>query len=116
MITEILDDVANSVIESVTQDLSNPETIAMLRESLDEAVIRITGINIRNPFIYPHYTKMIEQYQEQLLELVGIAVSNPPESIDTTAEVIKEEVGNKVDSLADKLKKRLTAKESNHDQ
>ena len=111
MFEEMFESIVDEVVSSLQKDLNNPETIEVLRETLDDTVIRITGINIRNPFIYPHYSKVIEKYQDSVLELLGLAVSNPPESIDTTAEFLKEEVNNKVDSLANRLKQRLNEKE-----
>ena len=46
------------------------------------------------------------------MQHVGLALSNPPDSIDATAEVVKEEVGSKVDAFAEKLKAKMAAKKS----
>ena len=112
MINEILDSIVDELVEAVKQDLMDPLTISQLRDKIDETVICVTGINIKHPFIYPHYQKFIQGYQEQFLELLGIVVSDPPQSIDTSAEFIKEEVSSKVDTFADKLKKKLQQKEN----
>lgn len=113
-INDFFDNIVNEVIEALVMDLSDPLTISTLREKIDDAVICLTGINIRNPLIYPYYQSIFNKYQENFLEILGIVISNPPESIDTTKEFIKEEVSAKVDTFADKLKKRLASKENNH--
>lgn len=107
MINEILDNIVEDVVLAIKEDFSNPETIDMIKEKIDDTIIHILGVNIRHPFIYPHYRKFIQQYQDQLIELLGIVVSDPPNSIDTSREFVKEEISSKVDSLADKLKKKL---------
>lgn len=107
MINEILDNIVEDVVLAIKEDFSNPETIDMIKEKIDDTIIHILGVNIRHPFIYPHYRKFIQQYQDQLIELLGIVVSDPPNSIDTSKEFVKEEISSKVDSLADKLKKKL---------
>ena len=113
-IDDFLDNIIDEVVEAIKQDLSDPLVISNLRDKIDDTVSCVTGINVRNPFIYPYYQSVFNQYQQSFLEILGIAVSNPPESIDTTKEFIKEEVSEKVDTFADKLKKKLASKENNH--
>lgn len=110
MIDEILDNIVDEVVNAIKSDLMDPLTLTQLRDKLDDTVICISGINIRHPFIYPYYQKFIQQYQNQFIELLGIVVSDPPNSIDTSKEFIKEEINSKVDSFADKLKKKLQNK------
>lgn len=110
IVDDFLGQIVDEVATAVQSDLSNPDTVALLRETIDQLVMQVTHINVKNPFIYPHYNKVIEKYQNQVLEVLGIATSNPPESVDETASYIKEEVTTKVDSFADRLKKRLEAK------
>ena len=107
MINEILDNIVDEVVLAIKEDFSNPETIELIKEKLDDTIIHILGVNIRHPFIYPYYNKIIQQYQNQVIELLGVVVSDPPNSIDTSKEFIKEEISSKVDSFADKLKKKL---------
>lgn len=107
MIDDVLNGIVDSVAEAIMSDLSHPETIEQLREMIDELVIRATGLNINNPFIRPHYEKFVQQYQDSFLEILGVATSNPPDSIDETSSFMKEEFGSKVDSLAERLKKRM---------
>lgn len=114
MIDEILNSIMDEVVEAIRKDFSDPSTVAAIRDKIDDTIIYITGINIRNPFIYPHYSSFISKYQDAFLEILGIVASNPPESIDTTKEFIKEEVSAKVDTFADRLKQRLSTKENNH--
>lgn len=114
MIDEILNGIIDEVVEAIRKDFSDPLTITALRNKIDDIVIDITGLNIRNPFIYPHYNSFISKYQDAFLEILGIATSNPPESIDATTAFIKEEVSAKVDTFADRLKQRLSTKENNH--
>ena len=112
MLDDILDNIVDEVAEAIKQDLMDPFTILQLKDKIDETVMCITGVNIKHPFIYPYYQKFIQKYQDQFLELLGVVVSDPPNSIDSSAEFIKEEVSTKVDSLADRLKKKLQQKES----
>lgn len=107
MFDELLDNIVDEVVNAVKQDLMDPLTITQLRDKFDDMVICLSGVNIRHPFIYPYYQKCVQQYQQQFIELLGLAVSDPPNSIDTSREFIKEEINSKVDSFADKLKKKL---------
>lgn len=110
MFDDIFDGIVDEVAQAVIHDLSNTETIEALREHLDNLIMQITGFNVKNPFVYPHYDKFIRKYQDDFMELLGVATSNPPESIDDTASFVKEEVTNKVDSFANRLKKRIQEK------
>ena len=93
--------------KAAAYDLSNPDTIGYLKDEFDTLVSRVLGINVRNPFIASYYNSFMESIFSDVVDILGITISNPPESVDTTKEFIKEEVNERVDSFAERLKKRL---------
>ena len=101
------DTIIDAFIEAAASDLSRPETKKALREHLDVFVSRLLGININNPFVKPVYEQLIKDRFNNLYELMGVVVSDPPNSIDESASMIKEEANTKIDDFKERLKKRL---------
>ena len=110
MFDELFDSIVDEVIEAITSDLSNPDTVTMLRDIIDDTVIRVTGVNVKNPLIYPYYKKFIDKYESNLLEVLDLTVSDPPYSVDAVGDTVKEEVTEKIDTFTSKLKKRIADK------
>ena len=102
-----LDTVLNALIEAAASDLSRPETKKVLRENLDNTISNLLGINVQNPLVRPIYEQFINNKFNDIYELLGVVVSNPPESIDESAAILKEETNSKINSFRDKLKQRL---------
>jgi hypothetical protein len=110
LLEEMLLDFVDECKKAAVHDLSNPDTIAYLKDEFDTMISKLLGINVRNPFISSYYNSFVESIFSTVVEVLGVTVSNPPESIDDTKDFIKEEVNNKVDSFAERLKKRLDTK------
>lgn len=112
LLEEMLLEFIDEFKKAAAHDLSDPNTIGYLKDEFDTMVSNLLGINVRNPFISSYYNSFIESIFSDVVSVLGITISNPPISIDETKEFIKEEVNNKVDSFAERLKKRLDNKEN----
>jgi hypothetical protein len=97
---EQLEEIGNQFIEAAVSDFSRPETVQAIKDSAITIASRITGYNLNTallrPIIESAMDKKIDQAKGYVMQHVGLALSNPPDSIDATAEVVKEEVGGKV--------------------
>lgn len=115
-VMEQLEEIGNQFIEAAVSDFSRPETVQAIKDSAITIASRITGYNLNTallrPIIESAMDKKIDQAKGYVMQHVGLALSNPPDSIDATAEVVKEEVGSKVDAFAEKLKAKMAAKKS----
>ena len=112
MFKEQFDSLADEFVEAIISDFADPEFREGFRHQVDAIVSRKLGIDVNSVLVKPFWDKLYNQGIEQLKPLVGLVVSDPPDSIDVSASVIKEEVGEKIDSVADKLKKRLEEKKN----
>lgn len=115
-LTAQLEAFGNELIEAAVSDLSRPETIAAIKDRAIVLASALVGRNLNNAFTRPFIEAWIDQkidaYRDTFMKHVGLALSDPPVSVDIAADVVKEEMGTKVDAFAEKLKARLAEKQS----
>lgn len=104
------DALADEFISAIVSDLSDPEIRESVRYRVDQIASSLIGRDVNSPLIKPFWNKILEQGVEQIAPFVGIIKSDPPDSVEGTAEILKEEFNSKVDTMADKLKRRLAEK------
>lgn len=111
MLLKQFDDLADQVIEAIIADAANPDIRASIQNQLDRFASGLIGRDVNSPLIKPFWNNICEnavQYiEEQVTDFMGVAISDPPDSVDGAASLVKEEVNTKVDSIADRLKKKL---------
>lgn len=104
---DICDQIAEEVISAAAKDLANPEVQAAVRYQLDRMGTKLIGVDVNMPIVRPFWDRIISGVQEQAMSFMSVAVSDPPDSVDIAANLIKEETSGKVDDYASKLKQRL---------
>lgn len=97
---------------ALEQDINNPAVQAELRRQTDYAASRVLGIDVTNQFVKPYWDNVYNETMASVRDFVGIAESNPPDSVNEAAGLLKERANGTVDSLADALRKRLASKSS----
>ena len=111
MLLKQFDDLADQVIEAIVADAANPDIRANIQNQLDQIASRVIGRDVNSPLIKPFWNNICETavryIEEQVTDFISVAVSDPPDSVDGAASFVKEEVNTKVDSIADRLKKKL---------
>lgn len=116
---DLLDGIVDDVVMAATKDLTDPDVRSSLKQQLDKKASSLLGIDVNMPLVRPFWEKFTNGTYEQLLAFAGVAVSDPPESVDVAAEYVKEKAATtyentnvKVDSIADQLKRRLAEKKA----
>lgn len=116
---DLLDGIVDDVVTAATEDLADPDVRSSLKQQLDKKASRMLGIDVNMPLVRPFWEKFTGGMYDQLLSFAGVAVSDPPESVDVAAEYVKEKAATtyektnvKVDSIADQLKQRLAEKKA----
>lgn len=114
MFGSMLQDMADEFIGAVAQDLSDPAIQAQLRREIDSMASRILGVDVRhNPIaarIWNEVVKNAKGEMDGVIQFAGLAISSPPDSVDTAASVLKDGINEKIGGLADVLKKKLEEK------
>ena len=104
------DNLADEFLAALVHDFSDPVVQKQLMREIDGVIN-----NIQNPMI----RMLVSQYKGQALDYIAnkaapffqnVVMSDPPESVDASATVVKEVVSEKVDSLADRIKREISRK------
>lgn len=115
MFNDILEHMGRELMTAIASDLSDPATQAQLRRNIDATASRVLGIDVRSTMIRPFWDRIVDQasneMKAQAVDFAGLAISDPPQSVDAAAEVVREAVNEKVNSMADLLKKKLETRQ-----
>lgn len=110
-ISKELETFGNEFIDALVTDISHPKFRSTIRDIVRNRVSSATGFNLNSAFLRPRFDSFYDDIEEYVLQNIGIVMSNPPESIDASAEVMKEVVTEKIDSFADRIKAKMKSKE-----
>lgn len=114
MFNDLLHDLSDELVGAIAADIADPANRAQLRRNVDAMASRALGIDVTSPLISKFWGRIVEKAEEEIMAaavpFVQIAVSDPPQSVDVAAEVLKESASTKIDSMAEKLKQKLKEK------
>lgn len=110
-ISKELEAFGNEFIDALMTDISHPKFRSTIRDIVRNRVSSATGFNLNSAFLRPRFDNFYDDIEEYVLQNIGIVMSNPPESVDASAEVMKEVVTEKIDSFADRIKAKMKSKE-----
>lgn len=110
-ISKELEAFGNEFIDALMTDISHPKFRSTIKDIVRNRVSSATGFNLNSAFLRPRFDSFYDDIEEYVLQNIGIVMSNPPESIDASAEVMKEVVTEKIDSFADRIKAKMKSKE-----
>ena len=110
---QIFDRLADEFIAALVHDFSDPVLQKQLMREVSDLVNRI-----QNPIVRMVASEYVDKAVKYAANKVSpffndVVVSDPPESVDVSASVLKETVNKKVDSLADRIKEELEKKKKN---
>ena len=101
------DQVADEFIQAMVHDLRDPITQKQLLREINGLINRIENPIVRM-FAADYAEKLTKQAIEKFAPLINdVVLSNPPESIDVSAKVVKETLDDKINSFAEKIKQEL---------
>lgn len=62
---------------------------------------------VKNPMARMAWEGILNKFNPEIRGFVGLLISEPPKSVDAGCEVVREELGSRVSSFGEKLKKKM---------
>lgn len=109
MIIDFIDKIADDLIVGIATQFSDRSFTEQLRRNINYQIEQIP-----NPFVKMFLQQNIDGWIDQAADyakpFTDIIASEPPHSVDVARDVVKETLTSRVDSLADKIKQKLSEK------